>query len=105
MPIRIVGGVLWLASAISVSSRHWLGGVVQLQRDRALIRRLLESVRGCRALQSMLLCTRGLSSYPKQALSVLREPLFAQGSEDVPASFCRRVSWSPKPSSDTLIDE
>jgi transposase-like protein len=26
--IRIVGGVLWLASAISVSSRLWLGGVV-----------------------------------------------------------------------------
>lgn len=74
--IRIVGGVVWLASAISVSSRLWLGGVVQLRRDRALIRRLLEGVRACGAFQSLLLCTDGLgSSYPNQALSVLREPL------------------------------
>jgi hypothetical protein len=73
--IRIVGGVLWLASAISVSNRLWLGGVVQLRRDRALIRRLLEGVRACGAFQSLLLCTDGLSSYPNQALKVLREPL------------------------------
>jgi hypothetical protein len=31
--IRIVGGVVWLASAISVTSRLWLGGVVQLRRE------------------------------------------------------------------------
>ena len=73
--IRIVGGVLWLASALSVTSRLWLGGVVQLRRDRTLIRKLLEGVRVCGAFQSLLLCTDGLSSYPKQALSVLREPL------------------------------
>ncbi len=73
--IRIVGGVMWLASALSVSSRLWLGGVVQIQRDRSLIRRLLEGVRACGAFEDLLLCTDGLSSYPKQALKVLREPL------------------------------
>jgi hypothetical protein len=73
--VRVVGGVVWLASAISVSSRLWLGGVVQNQRDRHLIRTLLVGVRACGAFQSLLLCTDGLSSYPKQALSVLREPL------------------------------
>ncbi len=73
--IRIVGGVLWLASAISVTSRLWLGGVVQVQRDRTLIRTLLEGVRACGAFQTLLLCTDGLSSYPNQALKVLREPL------------------------------
>ncbi|MBV9454539.1 MAG: hypothetical protein JOZ19_10530 [Rubrobacter sp.] len=36
--IRIVGGVVWLASALSVTSRLWLGGVVQLRRDRSLVR-------------------------------------------------------------------
>lgn len=72
--IRIVGGVVWLASAISVSSRLWLGGVVQVRRDRELIRTLLQRVRACGAFQTLLLCTDGLSSYPKQALSVLREP-------------------------------
>jgi hypothetical protein len=73
--IRIVGGVLWLASALSVTSRLWLGGVVQPRRDRALIRGLLEGVRACGTFRTLLLCTDGLSSYPKQALSVLREPL------------------------------
>jgi hypothetical protein len=28
--VRVVGGVMWLASALSVSSRLWLGGVVQM---------------------------------------------------------------------------
>ncbi len=74
--IRIVGGVLWVASALSVSSRLWLGGVVQIQRDRVLIRQLLERVRACAAaFEGLLLCTDGLAAYPKQALKVLREPL------------------------------
>jgi len=73
--VRVVGGVMWLASAISVSSRLWLGGVIQIRRDRGLVRTLLEGVRACGAFDALLLCTDGLSSYPKQALSVLREPL------------------------------
>jgi hypothetical protein len=73
--VRVVGGVVWLASALSVSSRLWLGGVVQIRRDRGLIRTLLQRVRACGAFEAHLLCTDGLSSYPKQALSVLREPL------------------------------
>jgi len=73
--VRVVGGVLWLASAMSVSSRLWLGGVVQIRRERALIRELLLGVRACGAFQSLLLCTDGLSSYPKQALKVFSKPL------------------------------
>lgn len=73
--VRVVGGVMWLASALSVSSRLWLGGVVRIRRDRGLVRTLLEGVRACGAFDALLLCTDGLSSYPKQALSVLREPL------------------------------
>lgn len=73
--IRIVGGVLWLASALSVTNRLWLGGVVQIRRDRALIGQLLLRVRACGAFEDLLLCTDGLAAYPKQALKVLREPL------------------------------
>jgi hypothetical protein len=62
-------------SALSVSSRLWLGGVVQVQRDRHLVRTLLLGVRACGAFQSLLLCTDGLSSYPKQALKVFSEPI------------------------------
>ena len=73
--IRIVGGVVWLASALSVTSRLWLGGVVQIRRDHGLVRVLLERVRACGALDTLLLCTDGLSSYPKQALMVFSEPI------------------------------
>src|SRR5215210_2927616 len=73
--VRVMGGVVWLASAISVTSRLWLGGVVRVQRDRGLIRTLLEGVRACGTFEALLLCTDGLAAYPKQALKVLREPL------------------------------
>ncbi len=43
--VRVVGGVAWLASAISVTSRLWLGGAVRIRRDRGLVRTLLERVR------------------------------------------------------------
>ena len=74
--VRVVGGAMWLASAISVTSRLWLGGVVRVQRDRGLIHTLLEGVRACGAFEALLLCTDGLASYPKkQALKVFSEPL------------------------------
>src|SRR5215207_554455 len=73
--VRVVGGVGWLASALSVTSRLWLGGVVQIRRDRTLIRKLLEGVRACGTFEALLLCTDGLAGYPKQALKVFSEPL------------------------------
>jgi hypothetical protein len=73
--VRVIGSVMWLASAISVTSRLWLGGVVQMQRDRGLIRSLLERVRACGTFETLLVCTDGLSCYPKQALKVFSKPL------------------------------
>jgi transposase-like protein len=90
--IRIVGGVLWLASALSVSSRLWLGGVVQIRRDRTLIRQLLERVRACGAFEDLLLCTDGLSATPSRRSKCCVNPS-AQASEDVPGSFCPKASW------------
>jgi IS1 family transposase len=65
--------VVWLALALTVASRLWLGGVVQVQRDRALVRRLLERVRACGPWQALLLCADGLPSYVTQARRVFRE--------------------------------
>ncbi len=72
--VRVVGGVVWLAMAISVPSRLWLGGVVSVTRDRALIRAALLRVRACGSVAAMLLCTDGLISYPRQALRCFRQP-------------------------------
>ena len=71
--VRVVGGVVWLATALAVGSRLWLGGVVSPHRDRHLIGALLERVRACGPTQQMLLCVDGLSSYVSQALKVFRE--------------------------------
>ncbi len=73
--VRVVGGVMWLAGALAVQSRLWLGGVVSLRRDRDLIRTLLSRVRSCGSVRAVLLCTDGLASYPKAAIHLFREPL------------------------------
>jgi hypothetical protein len=71
--VRTVGGVMWLASALEVRSRLWLGGVISVSRDRELIRALLGRVRACGPVAAVLLCTDGLASYAKQALGIFRE--------------------------------
>jgi transposase-like protein len=71
--VRVVGGVLWLAAALAVASRLWLGGVVSARRDQPLIRRLLACVRDCGPTQALLLCVDGLGSYVSQARRVFRE--------------------------------
>ncbi len=45
--VKAVGAVYWLASALEVSSRLWLGGAISRYRDRQLIRSLLERIREC----------------------------------------------------------
>lgn len=71
--VRIVGGVVWLAMSISVTSRLWLGGAVSATRDRALIRAALTRVRQSGPVTAVLLCTDGLSSYPRQAVRLFRQ--------------------------------
>lgn len=75
MRVKAVGGIYWLASALEVRSRLWLGGVVSRHRDRQLIRELLIRVRACGSVEKILLVTDGLASYASQALKVFREPL------------------------------
>jgi hypothetical protein len=73
--VRAVGGVFWLASAIEVRSRLWLGSVISQHRDGRLIRGLLIRVRSCGPLEKILLVTDGLASYKSQALKIFRKAL------------------------------
>jgi hypothetical protein len=73
--VKAVGGIYWLASALEVRSRLWLGGVISHSRDRHLLRSLLIRVRSCGPVERILLVTDGLASYVSQALHVFREPL------------------------------
>jgi hypothetical protein len=73
--VKAVGGVFWLASAMEVRSRQWLGSVISRHRDGQLIGGLLIGVRACGPVEKILLVTDGLSSYNSQALKVFREAL------------------------------
>ena len=74
--IKAVGSIYWLAQAMGVKSRLWLGGIISSHRDTGLIRELLLRMRRCGPVEKMLLVTDGLASYKSQALKVLRKPLY-----------------------------
>lgn len=73
--VKAVGAIFWLASAMEVRSRLWLGGVLSAHRDKGLIKGLLTRVGACGPVEGILLVTDGLASYASQAMRVFREPI------------------------------
>src|SRR5947209_92620 len=74
--IRVKGCKLiaWMGLTMMVSTRLWLGGVVQLSRDRGLADRLMQQVRRCAAcLRPLLVLTDGWSAYPGSIRRAFRE--------------------------------
>src|SRR3954452_24392914 len=75
MWVKMVGRRVWMAMAMAVPSRLWLGGVVSPHRDRALIMGLVSMVHaGARSL-AILVCVDGLSAYVTAFLRVFRYPV------------------------------
>jgi transposase-like protein len=72
--VKKQGGIVWMALAMMVKTRLWLGGEVSEQRDMPLIRRLIERVRRCAAHRPLLICTDGLVSYIRAIRETFREP-------------------------------
>jgi transposase-like protein len=68
--VKKQGGTVWMALAMMVKTRLWLGGEVSEQRDRSLIRRLIARVRRCAARRPLLGCPDGLVA----SIRALREP-------------------------------
>jgi transposase-like protein len=56
-------GTVWMALAIMVSTRLWLGGAVSPRRDLDLIQRLANMIRNIALCRPLLLAVDGLSSY------------------------------------------
>jgi transposase-like protein len=61
--LKTQGGVLWMAMALMVSTRLWLGGAVSAHRDRTLIERLVALVARCASFGPLLFVTDGLTTY------------------------------------------
>lgn len=63
----------WIAMAISVKSRLWLGGVIDRKRSKDLIYNLLAMVaQCCIPNKELLITTDGLKTYIKQAIRCFR---------------------------------
>jgi transposase-like protein len=60
---KLQGGVLWIAMAIMVSTRLWLGGELSPHRDKALIEALAGRVRKMALCRPLLVAVDGLPSY------------------------------------------
>jgi transposase-like protein len=73
--VKVVGRKIWLAMALAVPSRLWLGGVISPHRDRALITRLVERVRACAQRLDILVCVDGLNSYVTAFRRAFRVPV------------------------------
>ena len=73
--VKKQGGIVWMALAMMVKTRLWLGGEVSEQRDLPLIRRLIERVRRCAARRPLLVCTDGLVSYIRAIRETFRDPV------------------------------
>jgi transposase-like protein len=73
--VKNQGGIVWMALAMMVTTRLWLGGEVSEQRDLPLMRRLLRRGRRCAAQRPLLICTDGLVSSIRAIRETFREPV------------------------------
>lgn len=67
--------VVWMALALCVSSRLWLGGVVSKSRDKALANALAQKVRVCARRGALLVVTDGWVAYRDAFQKAFRSPL------------------------------
>lgn len=61
--VKTQAGVLWMALAMMVSTRLWLGGAVSPRRDRDLIARLVAMVSACAQWGPLLFVSDGVRTY------------------------------------------
>lgn len=73
--VKAQGMVLWLAMAVMVSTRLWLGAAVSQQRDEGLIGQIVQLVRKTALARPLLICVDGLRSYISTLQAAFRSPL------------------------------
>jgi len=73
--IKMQRKVLWMAMALMVSTRLWLGGVVSERRDMRLAQRLASQIRHIALDQPLLLAVDGWKSYVRAFQQAFRTAL------------------------------
>jgi hypothetical protein len=84
-------GSIWMAMAMMVATRLWLGGAVSPRRDAELIQAVVDQVRRVALCRPLLLAVDGLASYVAAFQRAFRSPLPRwQGEKGRP----RLVAWA-----------
>lgn len=83
-------GNIWIAMAMMVATRLWLGGAVSPRRDEALIQAVADQVRQMALCRPLLLAVDGLASYVGAFQRAFRSPLPRWGREK---GRPRLVAW------------
>ena len=73
--VKAVARRLWMAVAVAVPSRLWLGGVIGPRRDLTLIMTLVRMARAAARSPAFLACVDGLASYVTACARVFRDPI------------------------------
>lgn len=68
--------VMWLAMAVAVGSRLWLGAVCRPRRDKQLARQIITCVYNWAQQLPLVIAFDGWSAYPKACSHLFREPIF-----------------------------
>lgn len=77
--VKTLGGTLWMALALMVATRLWLGGVISPQRNKTLIQALIRKVRAIALCRELVLAVDGLKSYVQAFRREFRSPLPPRG--------------------------
>ncbi|HUG34726.1 MAG TPA: hypothetical protein VMJ90_08145 [Anaerolineales bacterium] len=88
--VKTQKGTFWMALAIWVPTRLWIGGVVSAQRDLTLIQALADKVRSMALCRPLLLAVDGLASYVSAFRNVFRSKLSRHAGE---LGRCKLVAW------------
>jgi transposase-like protein len=73
--VKKQGGVIWMAMALQVNTRLWLGGVLSVHRDGELITALGQKVKACALCRPLLFCVDGFCAYVGAIRAVFRTPV------------------------------
>jgi transposase-like protein len=83
------GSTFWMAMAMMVSTRLWLGGAISPKRNLELIQALADQIRQIALCRELLLAVDGLASYVKAFRRAFRTPLQEKRKKGRP----RLISW------------
>jgi transposase-like protein len=87
--LKVQAGIVWIAMAVAVGTRLWLGAVCRPNRDKGLARHIMTCVYNWAKKLPLVMTFDGWSAYPKACQRVFREPLLTGRRGGV-----KQVPWS-----------